>query len=109
MSPATSVLAVDVGGSKMAAALVGPDGAILRRAQAVTPVTDDPVRVRDALFAAVSMAIDGGAPVTAIGVGSAGPVDIDAGTVSPVNIPAWRGFPILGALRALLPGRPSAL
>lgn len=102
-----TVLAVDVGGSKMAAALVDLSGGIVRRAQAPTPSTGDPAQVRDALFIAVSRVVDDS--VIAIGVGSAGPVDIEAGTVSPVNIPAWRGFPVLAALRSLLPGRPAAL
>jgi predicted NBD/HSP70 family sugar kinase len=43
-----NVLAVDVGGSKMAAALVDGRGAILRRAQEPTPAGADPDRVRDA-------------------------------------------------------------
>lgn len=91
----------------MAAALVDRRGTVLRRAQEPTPATDDPLRVRDAMFIAVSRVVDD--TVDAIGVGSAGPVDIEAGTVSPVNIPAWRGFPVLAELQSLLPGRPAAL
>jgi glucokinase len=112
LAPVGNVLAVDVGGSKMAAALVDGGGVILRRAQTATPSTNDPELVRDALYAAVSTVVEGGRTadtVTAIGVGSAGPVDVEAGTVSPVNIPAWRGYPILDALRELLPGRAAAL
>jgi glucokinase len=32
--------------------------------------------------------------VRCVGIGSAGPVDTAQGTVSPVNIPAWRDFPL---------------
>jgi glucokinase len=34
------------------------------------------------------------APVRAIGVGCSGPMDVPAGSVSPLNIPAWRDFPL---------------
>lgn len=33
--------------------------------------------------------------VVAVGIGSAGPVDLPRGAVSPVNIPAWRDFPLV--------------
>ncbi len=44
-----------------------------------------------------------------IGVGSAGPLDPRRGTVSPVNIPAWREFPLVDTLGEVLPGRPVRL
>jgi glucokinase len=105
------VLAVDVGGSKLAAALVDTEGAILHRAQAPTPVGADSMVLADVLESVVRRVLD---PVplervTGLGVGSAGPLDPLAGTVSPVNIPAWRGFPILKILAEVLPGRPAAL
>lgn len=40
-----------------------------------------------------------------IGIGSAGPVDIGRGTVSPVNIPVWRGFPVVERVAAHPPLR----
>jgi glucokinase len=107
----STVLAVDVGGTKFAAAVIGTDGTIVHAVQVATPATGDPQTVSGALRSAVRQAL---APVpletvAALGVGCAGPVDPVAGTVSPVNIPAWRGFPILAALADLLPGRPAAL
>jgi glucokinase len=36
-----------------------------------------------------------------VGIGSAGPVDPTHGTVSPVNIPAWRDFPLVEHVAAL--------
>jgi glucokinase len=44
-----------------------------------------------------------------VGIGSAGPVDVTAGTVSPVNIPAWRGFDVVGEVARAVPGRPVTL
>lgn len=40
--------------------------------------------------------------VVRCGVGSAGSVDTSRGTVSPVNIAAWRGFPVLDRVSAEL-------
>jgi glucokinase len=91
-----TVLALDVGGTKVAAAVVDPDGTLLRRAQAPTPREPDPEAVLAALVgAAREVAPDG---VLACGVGSAGPMTAGGRTVSPVNIPGWRGFPLLERL-----------
>lgn len=35
----------------------------------------------------------------AVGIGSAGPVDASAGTVSPVNVPGWRDYPLVAKVR----------
>ena len=91
----THVLAVDVGGTKLAAAIVADDGRITARARAATPETRDP----DALFAALTAVIDSlpadeRANATACGVGSGGPMRDGGALVSPVNIPAWRDFPL---------------
>ena len=107
-------LAVDVGGTKLAAAIVDAGGTILHRAQAATPSGDDPAAFAEALEGAVHQVLDLAPPdlpdrLVGLGVGSAGPLDPVAGTVSPVNIPALRGFPILDLLRAVLPDRPAAL
>lgn len=39
------------------------------------------------------------AELTCLGIASAGPVDAAGGTVSPVNIPAWRRFPLVELVR----------
>jgi glucokinase len=44
--------------------------------------------------------------VAAVGIGTAGPLDRIRGTVSPVNIPAWRDFPLTATVRRLVPGVP---
>ncbi|HYN95037.1 MAG TPA: ROK family protein, partial [Pilimelia sp.] len=102
------VLAVDVGGTKLAAALVDPDGTIWARRTVATPAGGSEPAVSAALaevVRGVAAAAPGSGPV-AVGIGSAGPLDPEAGTVSPVNIPAWRGYDIVAAVRGLLPGRP---
>jgi glucokinase len=114
MTPAR-VLAVDVGGTKLAAAVVAADGTIPARAQVGTPTSTDPSvvagavrRLLDGVLAAAS-ARGMAERLVGLGIGSAGPVDPVAGTVSPVNIPAWRRFPLVEALRPVLPGRPTVL
>ena len=105
--PATSVLAVDVGGTKLAAAPVHPDGRVGALVTRPTPAGDAEA-VWAALVSVVTEAIGDG-EVSGAGIGSAGPLDAVAGTVSPVNIAAWRGFPLRDRLAALLGGRPVVL
>lgn len=90
------ILTLDIGGTKIAAALVDADGALVHRAQCPTPHADaetiwDSV---DALIGGAVASGDGRA-ITGVGIGSAGPIDVRAGTVSPINIPAWQRFPIV--------------
>ncbi|MFB4193864.1 ROK family protein [Streptomyces carpaticus] len=95
------VAAVDIGGTKVAAALVDGDGTVLARAQRPTPAREPAPRVLAAVTAALTaLTADARWPrVGAVGIGSAGPVDARTGTVSPVNIPAWRDFPLVAGVR----------
>jgi glucokinase len=89
------VLAVDIGGTKLAAGLVdAADGRILARAATPTPRTDDGEAVFSALVGLLhEFGPDrGGAEVC--GIGSGGPMTAGGGTLTPVHIPAWRGFPL---------------
>jgi glucokinase len=97
---ATSVLAVDIGGTKLAAALVHPGGDLGVPVRRPTPAGDGEA-VWAALASVVTEAVGGG-DISGAGIGSAGPLDAAAGTVSPVNIPSWRGFPLRTRLAALL-------
>lgn len=116
--PGGLALAIDVGGTKMAAGLVAMDGTVYRRRVGPTAaVTDGGLstvaaeRVWRSLASVVEemSAAAGGAGVLGVGVGSAGPIDVAAGTVSPVNIPAWRRFPLLDRLAELVTGVPVRL
>ncbi|MGK4585610.1 ROK family protein [Kitasatospora sp. HPMI-4] len=99
---AAPIAAIDIGGTKIAAALVSGDGTLLTRTQRPTPAASDAQTVLGAVLDALDelAAAPGWSGVRALGVGSAGPVDIGRGTVSPVNIPGWRGFPIVDRLSA---------
>jgi glucokinase len=96
------VVAVDIGGTKIAAAVVDRTGRVLR--EAIRPTA---APVLDALGDAVRAV--GPGPVAAVGLSCAGPVDAVAGTVSPINIPTWRDFPLRARLGELVPDVPIAL
>ena len=90
-------LAVDIGGTKLAAGLVDDDGALRGVRTRPTPRTDDP----EALFAELCAVVDvvaAGARVERCGVGCGGPMARGGVAVSPLNIPAWRGFPLRARL-----------
>ncbi|MEU1308307.1 ROK family protein [Streptomyces cinnamoneus] len=105
------VAALDIGGTKIAGALVDDGGRLLVRARRQTPAGEDGARVM-AEVAAVLDELLGSAHwprVRAVGIGSAGPVDAARGTVSPVNIPGWRAFPLVDEVRRRSAGRPVVL
>ncbi|MCX4696655.1 ROK family protein [Streptomyces sp. NBC_01408] len=89
-------MAIDIGGTKIAGALVHPDGTMTATTRTPTPRDAD----ADAVMAAVTEVIadlsgsELWPSVVRCGIGSAGPVDASRGTVSPVNIGAWREFPL---------------
>jgi glucokinase len=93
-----AVVAVDIGGTKLAAGIVGDDGRIHDRRVVATPRDVD----RDTLFDTLAATIDdlGEAVGTAraVGVGCGGPMTGGGETVSPLNIPAWRDFPLRSRL-----------
>lgn len=97
------IVAIDIGGTKMAAGLMTLRGDLVDRTQ--VPV--DHSLGEHELFASLAAIADQMmvravehhqmVPVC-VGVGSAGPLSLNAETVSPLNINAWREFP----LRSLL-------
>ncbi len=104
------VLAVDIGGTKLAAALVDPDGRVAAHDRAPTPNApgvdgEELWRALDALLGKL-VAGAGNPPLAGVGVGCGGPMTWPAAEVSPLNIPAWRGFPLRERLRARHPGLP---
>ncbi|MFJ3438459.1 ROK family protein [Streptomyces cyaneofuscatus] len=105
------VAALDIGGTKIAGALVDGGGNLLVRAQRPTPAREG----AEAVMGAVDEVLG---ELTAsplweragsAGIGSAGPVDAAAGTVSPVNVPGWRDFPLVERVQKTIGGLPVAL
>lgn len=99
-----AVLALDVGGTKLAAAVVDRSGSILVSDRCPTQAPDGEALfdvVTDLLGSVRSRAAEAGADpprIVAMGVGCGGPMTPRSGsrgvTVSPLNIPQWRGFPL---------------
>ncbi|MET7934908.1 ROK family protein [Streptomyces sp. NPDC005322] len=99
--PRDLIAALDIGGTKIAGALVDGSGKLVARARRATPAQEDGATVMRQV-SAVLEELSGTAHwsrVAAVGIGSAGPVDASVGTVSPVNIPGWRDFPLVAGVR----------
>ncbi len=92
-------LAVDVGGTKVEAALVAADATVVAgtRHRAPTGAGNTTEGIADAVrhvIDATLAAAPAGSPILGAGVGSAGPISVERGTVSPLNLVAWRDFPL---------------
>ena len=98
------VVAIDIGGTKMESAVVDSRGAIGGRHRCDTAGAD-----ADELFGGLVATVratlednlrSGAAPPVSIGVGCGGPMARGGVTVSPLNIPQWREFPLADRLAA---------
>ena len=105
------VAALDIGGTKIAGALVDGHGRILLRAQRATPAQEGGDTVMRAVEETLGELTD--SPLWgragALGIGSAGPVDASTGTESPVNVPGWRDYPLVSRVREAAGGLPVEL
>jgi glucokinase len=90
------VLAIDIGGTKMAAGLVDASGILSERVSVATPEDADAESTFAALAAIVGPLLT--ALPVAVGVGCGGPMTANGEEVSPLNIPSWRGFPLRSRL-----------
>lgn len=99
------VVAIDIGGTKMAAGLMTMGGELIDRDR----VAVDRDLKSDQLYARLVEIVVGqltrarehhGVRPVAVGVGSAGPITMNADLVSPLNIPVWRDFPLRERLEA---------
>jgi glucokinase len=91
-------LAVDIGGTKLAAGIVSLDGDLELREQVPTPETG----VWDALALLVGRVLDQASRrPSSCGVGVGGPMTPGGETVSTLLIPEWRGFPLRERLHRL--------
>jgi len=87
-------IAIDIGGTKVEIARITPAGEITKRIRLET------ADAQGNLFnqIVVSLRALDVTPGTPIGVGCGGPMERGGTTVSPLNIPEWRNFPLLQAL-----------
>ncbi|MEU8795352.1 ROK family protein [Streptomyces sp. NPDC048643] len=95
--------ALDIGGTKVAGAVLDPHGSLLYRAERRTPEAGSAAEVFGAVREVLEelAAVPEWRRVEALGIASAGPVDIARGRVSPVNVPGWRDFALVEEVRAV--------
>lgn len=108
------VLAVDFGGTKVEAGLVDAEGHVLEasRFRAPTGATASSEQLEHAVRTVVEQALAAVPPgdeLIGAGIGSAGPITVSTGTISPLNVPAWREYPMRDLVASLLPGVPVVL
>jgi len=110
----TFALAVDLGGTKVEAALVDETGALLEGSRFRAPTGRE--STSDELAASVTTvvtsaldALPANSTLLGAGIGSAGPISVNEGLVSPLNLPAWRDYPLRELVQELLPGHPVTL
>jgi glucokinase len=100
------VLALDVGGTKLAAAVIDRAGNRISRGEVATPrILDGELLLARLVDLAREIVAAAGLQISelaGVGIGSAGPLDSVAGTISPVNIAAWRLYPLADQVAAEL-------
>ncbi len=99
------VLALDIGGTKMAAALVDPGGRVVQTSRVDTPrgAHADGEALWRTLTGLIRSVVDDEVRIGGIGVGCGGPMTWPEAAVSPLNIPGWRAFPLRARLAELFP------
>ncbi len=102
------VLALDIGGTKMAAALVDPGGRVVQTSRVDTPrgAHADREALWRTLTGLIRSVVDDELRIGGVGVGCGGPMTWPEGSVSPLNIPGWRAFPLRARLTELFPRTP---
>jgi glucokinase len=101
----TTALAIDIGGTKIAAGIVTADGVVVEHAEAATPARQGQRSILAEAVRVGRMLVDG-RPIAAVGVASAGVIDA-AGRVSSATgtLTDWAGADVAGAMAASF-GRP---
>ncbi|GHF53444.1 glucokinase [Deinococcus metalli] len=91
-----ALLALDVGGTKLAAGLVTPHGELLASRREPTRLQAGPEGVLRQLVALGRDLLAGHAgPVSRVGVGCGGPLDRERGIIqNPPNLPGWHDVPL---------------
>jgi glucokinase len=105
-----NVLALDIGGTKVAAGVVDGTGQVHSFLVAPSEADRGPVDGLERLFELGRRAIaESGHDISAVGIGCGGPLDAEAGTlVAPPHLPGWLDVPV-AALAAQAFDRPAFL
>lgn len=92
-------LAIDIGGTKIAVGLVNRRGDLLDRDTVRTDPDKNASGLLDSLRVLVERQSARAAErhhghIVVVGIGSAGPIEPNCETISPINIPAWKNLPL---------------
>lgn len=93
-------IGIDIGGTKVAAGVVDPDGRILSAARRSTPGRDP--RAVEQVIVELVEELGKGHRIWSVGIGAAGWMDLDGGTVLFSPHLAWRNEPLRANLQQLL-------
>jgi glucokinase len=107
------VLALDIGGTKLAAGVVSSDGRVLAFAVEPTPAEEGPERGLQRLFDLGRRVLaDAGLEpqqLGGVGIGCGGPLDSTRGVLlAPLHLPGWRDVPVTALAESAF-GVPAAL
>ena len=94
-SNSSGFLAIDIGGTKLAVGVVSTSGELLSQMQTQTPASDVWGELKKLIDAQMQQS---NVRLEACGVGCGGPMTLGGESVSPLNIPDWRGFGLLSAV-----------
>ena len=99
-------LAVDIGATKAALGIVTDKYQILDKVEVPTGAGTEIWQDIEGASKSLLSKTDGNC--IGVGIGSAGPLHLDVGQISPVNIPHWRKFPIVNKFASLV-GTPNVV
>ena len=100
MSTDGATIGIDIGGTRMRVGRRGGGNGLLAERSPSTAGAEEGVARLVAL--ARQIAPEG---VARVGVSAAGPLDLAAGTIDPLNMPGWRGYPLVDELARRLDAR----
>ena len=104
----TVALGIDLGGTKVEAALVDATGSVIAASRFRTPTgptatsADLEAAVRGVIASSLA-ALPPDNELIGVGVGSAGPISVANGRVSPLNLPVWRDYPFRDLVASAVP------
>ena len=90
------VIALDIGGTKTALGIVDENCEVSHTSEVA--VHGNPDFWNEIAETVKSLREIAGNDLAGVGIGSAGPLHLQEGAISPVNIPSWRKFPIVSEI-----------
>ena len=93
------VIALDIGGTKTALGIVDENFEVSHTSEVAVHGNQD--FWNEIAETVKSLREIAGDDFTGVGIGSAGPLHLHEGAISPVNIPSWRKFPIVSKIQEI--------